>query len=122
MEIRGRAIIANLHDVVIILGFFALFQWEFSLPARACSRCSVFGERVGGDRDRIRKLPQDEEGGVTEIIDNASPGRSRHHHHHGCTRRVTPLDNAKKPRMINTFVQVGDDRGDPNFHSKRIAR
>ena len=26
------AIIANLHDVVIILGFFSLFQWEFSLP------------------------------------------------------------------------------------------
>ncbi|NBX21653.1 MAG: protein translocase subunit SecF, partial [Betaproteobacteria bacterium] len=26
------AIIANLHDVIIILGFFAYFQWEFSLP------------------------------------------------------------------------------------------
>src|SRR5262245_52750184 len=26
------AIIANLHDVVIILGFFAFFQWEFSVP------------------------------------------------------------------------------------------
>src|SRR5271169_5007838 len=29
------AIVANLHDVVIILGFFALFQWEFSLPVLA---------------------------------------------------------------------------------------
>src|SRR3989442_2950551 len=29
------AIIANLHDVVIILGFFSLFQWEFSLPVLA---------------------------------------------------------------------------------------
>ncbi|HMA32342.1 MAG TPA: protein translocase subunit SecF, partial [Casimicrobiaceae bacterium] len=29
------AIAANLHDVVIILGFFALFQWEFSLPVLA---------------------------------------------------------------------------------------
>ena len=29
------AIIANLHDVVIILGFFAFFQWEFSLPVLA---------------------------------------------------------------------------------------
>src|SRR5690606_5257557 len=28
-------IIANLHDVVIILGFFAAFQWEFSLPVLA---------------------------------------------------------------------------------------
>ena len=29
------AIIANLHDVVIILGFFAFFQWEFSLSVLA---------------------------------------------------------------------------------------
>ena len=29
------AILANLHDVVIILGFFAFFQWEFSLPVLA---------------------------------------------------------------------------------------
>ena len=29
------AIIANLHDIVIILGFFAFFQWEFSLPVLA---------------------------------------------------------------------------------------
>ena len=29
------AIIANLHDVVIILGCFAFFQWEFSLPVLA---------------------------------------------------------------------------------------
>ena len=29
------AILANLHDVVIILGFFALFQWDFSLPVLA---------------------------------------------------------------------------------------
>jgi preprotein translocase subunit SecF len=36
------AIIANLHDVVIILGFFAFFQWEFSLTVlAACWRCWV---------------------------------------------------------------------------------
>ncbi|MBA4004423.1 MAG: protein translocase subunit SecF, partial [Delftia sp.] len=29
------AVIANLHDVVIILGFFAFFQWEFSLSVLA---------------------------------------------------------------------------------------
>ena len=29
------AIIANLHDVVIIVGFFSIFQWEFSLPVLA---------------------------------------------------------------------------------------
>jgi preprotein translocase subunit SecF len=34
------AIIANLHDVVIILGFFAFFQWEFSLSVlAACWPC-----------------------------------------------------------------------------------
>jgi preprotein translocase subunit SecF len=35
------AIIANLHDVIIILGFFAYFQWEFSLPG-AWLRCWRF--------------------------------------------------------------------------------
>ncbi len=29
------AIIANLHDVIIIVGIFSLFQWEFSLPVLA---------------------------------------------------------------------------------------
>ena len=29
------AIIANLHDVIIIVGFFSIFQWEFSLPVLA---------------------------------------------------------------------------------------
>jgi len=29
------AIVANLHDVIIILGFFSFFQWEFSLPVLA---------------------------------------------------------------------------------------
>ena len=37
------AIIANLHDVIIILGFFAFFQWEFSLPVLA----AVLGSRCG---------------------------------------------------------------------------
>lgn len=29
------AIIANMHDVILVLGFFSLFQWEFSLPVLA---------------------------------------------------------------------------------------
>ena len=29
------AIVANLHDVIIILGFFAFFQWEFNLTVLA---------------------------------------------------------------------------------------
>src|SRR2546423_1645913 len=50
------AIIANLHDVVIILGFFALFQWEFSLPVLAAV-LAVLGYSVnesGGGVDRGR--------------------------------------------------------------------
>jgi len=59
------AIIANLHDVVIILGCFALFQWEFSLAGagRGAGGARLLGERVGGGvRPRARELPQDEEG------------------------------------------------------------
>ena len=51
------AIIANLHDVVIILGFFALFQWEFSLPVLAAV-LAVLGYSVNESvviADRIRE-------------------------------------------------------------------
>ncbi len=49
--------IANLHDVVIILGFFALFQWEFSLPVLA-GVLAVLGYSVNESvvvMDRIRE-------------------------------------------------------------------
>ena len=39
------AIVANLHDVVIILGFFSFFQWEFSLAVLA-GVLAVFGYSV----------------------------------------------------------------------------
>ena len=44
------AIIANMHDIVIILGCFALFQWEFSLTVLAgiLGGAGLFGERIGG--------------------------------------------------------------------------
>src|SRR5688572_14088303 len=51
------AIIANLHDVVIILGFFALFQWEFSLPVLAAV-LAILGYSVNESVvvfDRIRE-------------------------------------------------------------------
>jgi preprotein translocase subunit SecF len=50
-------IIANLHDVVIILGFFAFFQWEFSLPVLAAI-LAVLGYSVNESVvifDRIRE-------------------------------------------------------------------
>ncbi|MGP1677364.1 MAG: protein translocase subunit SecF [Burkholderiales bacterium] len=68
------AIIANLHDVVIILGFFALFQWEFSLPVLAAvlavlgysvNESVVIADRV---RENFRKMRK---ASVTQIIDNA---------------------------------------------------
>ena len=60
------AIIANLHDVIIILGFFAFFQWEFSLSVLAAV-LAVLGYSVNESvvifdriRETFRALPQDE--------------------------------------------------------------
>ena len=68
------AIIANLHDVVIILGFFAFFQWEFSLPVLAAV-LAVLGYSVNESvivfdrvRENFRKLRK---AGVAEVIDSA---------------------------------------------------
>src|SRR5918992_943893 len=52
------AIIANLHDIVIIMGFFALFQWEFSLPVLAAV-LAVLGYSVNESVvvfDRVREV------------------------------------------------------------------
>ena len=68
------AIIANLHDVVIILGFFSLFQWEFSLPVLAAI-LAVLGYSVNESvvvADRIREnFRKMRRAGITEVIDNA---------------------------------------------------
>jgi len=68
------AIIANLHDVVIIVGFFAAFQWEFSLPVLAAV-LAVLGYSVNESvvvfdrvRENFRKLRR---ASVTEVIDSA---------------------------------------------------
>lgn len=68
------AIIANLHDVVIILGFFAYFQWEFSLSVLAAV-LAVLGYSVNESVvifDRIREnFRKHRKFSVTEVIDNA---------------------------------------------------
>ena len=68
------AIVANLHDVVIILGFFALFQWEFSLPVLAAI-LAVLGYSVNESvviADRIREnFRKMRKATVTHVIDNA---------------------------------------------------
>ena len=68
------AILANLHDVVIILGFFALFQWEFSLPVLAAV-LAILGYSVNESvvvfdriRENFRKMRKAE---VPEVINNA---------------------------------------------------
>jgi len=68
------AIVANLHDIIIILGFFALFQWEFSLPVLAAI-LAVLGYSVNESvviADRIREnFRKMRKATVTHVIDNA---------------------------------------------------
>ncbi|MBL8471919.1 MAG: protein translocase subunit SecF [Rhodocyclaceae bacterium] len=68
------AIIANLHDVVIILGFFACFQWEFSLPVLAAV-LAVLGYSVNESVvvfDRVRETFKKKRGLTTpEVLDHA---------------------------------------------------
>jgi len=68
------AIAANLHDVVIILGFFAFFQWEFSLPVLAAV-LAVLGYSVNESvviADRIREnFRKMRKASVTHVIDSA---------------------------------------------------
>jgi preprotein translocase subunit SecF len=86
------AIIANMHDVVIILGFFAFFRWEFSLTVLAAV-LSVLGYSVNESVvvfDRIREnFRKFKKASVAEIINNAiTATMSRTIITHGCTELV----------------------------------
>lgn len=86
------AIIANLHDVVIILGFFAFFQWEFDLAVLAAV-LAVLGYSVNESVvifDRIREnFRKQRKSTVTEVIDNAITSTiSRTIITHGCTQMM----------------------------------
>lgn len=68
------AIVANMHDIVIILGFFAFFQWEFSLTVLA-GVLAILGYSVNESvvvfdriRENFRKMRK---ASVAEVIDNA---------------------------------------------------
>ena len=84
------AIVANLHDVIIILGFFAYFQWEFSLPVLAAvlavlgysvNESVVIFDRIRENFRRFRKMD------TVEIINNAITSTiSRTIITHGCTQ------------------------------------
>jgi preprotein translocase subunit SecF len=68
------AIIANLHDVIIILGFFAFFQWEFSLSVLAAV-LAVLGYSVNESVvvfDRVRETFKKKRGLTTpQVLDHA---------------------------------------------------
>jgi preprotein translocase subunit SecF len=85
-------IIANLHDVVIILGFFAFFQWEFSLTVLAAI-LAILGYSVNESvvifdriRENFRKMRK---ASVSQVIDNAiTRTMSRTIITHGSTQMV----------------------------------
>ncbi len=86
------AIIANLHDVVIILGFFSIFQWEFSLPVLAAV-LAILGYSVNESvvvMDRVRENFRNRKfrnTPVPQVIDNAiTATMSRTIITHGCTQ------------------------------------
>ena len=85
-------VIANLHDVIIILGFFAFFQWEFSLAVLAAilavlgysvNESVVIFDRVRETFRRFRKLT------TPQVIDHAiTSTTSRTIITHGCTQMM----------------------------------
>jgi preprotein translocase subunit SecF len=85
-------IIANLHDVIIILGFFAFFQWEFSLAVLAAvlavlgysvNESVVIFDRVRETFRKFRKMT------TPEVIDSAITSTiSRTVITHGCTQMM----------------------------------
>ena len=86
------AIVANLHDVIIILGFFAFFQWEFSLSVLAAvlavlgysvNESVVIFDRIREAFRRYRKM------NTRQVIDHAiTSTMSRTIITHGCTQMM----------------------------------
>jgi len=94
------AIIANLHDVVIILGFFAMFQWEFSLPVLAAvlavlgysvNESVVVFDRVRENFRKMRKAP------TPDVIDAAITG----------TISRTIITHGSTQAMVTTMLLFG---------------
>ena len=86
------AIIANMHDVIIILGFFAFFQWQFDLTVLAAllavlgysvNESVVIFDRIREAFRRFRKM------NTQEVIDHAiTSTMSRTIITHGCTQMM----------------------------------
>jgi len=87
------AIVANLHDVVLVVGVFAVFRWEFSLPVLAAvlavlgysvNESVIIFDRVREHFKKFRKMT------TVEVIDSAITATiSRTIITHGCTLAMT---------------------------------
>ena len=96
------AIIANLHDVIIILGFFAFFQWDFSLTVVA-ALLAVLGYSVNESvvvfdriRENFRKMRK---ATVPEVINNAITR----------TMSRTIMTHAMTQTMVFSMLLLGGD-------------
>jgi preprotein translocase subunit SecF len=104
------AIIANLHDIVIILGFFACFQWEFSLSVLAAV-LAVLGYSVNESvvvfdriRETFRKVRKME---VTDVINHAITS----------TISRTIITHGSTQLMVTSMLFFGG----PTLHSFSLA-
>jgi len=104
------AIIANLHDVVIILGFFAFFQWEFNLTVLAAvlavlgysvNESVVVFDRIREAFRRFRKMT------THEVIDHAITG----------TMSRTIITHGSTQAMVLSMLIFGG----PTLHGFAIA-
>ncbi len=105
------AIVANLHDVVIILGFFAFFQWEFSLAVLAAV-LAVLGYSVNESvvvfdriRENFQRIPQDDT--RPKIIDHAITS----------TMSRTIITHASTEAMVLSMLLFGG----PSLHYFALA-
>ena len=108
------AIVANLHDVVLVVGMFAIFRWEFSLPVLAAvlavlgysvNESVIIFDRVREHFKKFRKMT------TVEVIDSAITATiSRTIITHGCTLAMTlAMYFLRRPRAA--LLRAGaDDR------------
>ena len=106
------AIIANLHDVIIILGFFAFFQWEFSLTVLAAV-LAVLGYSVNESVvvfDRVRETFRDRRFGKLETADVMN---------HAITRTIsrTVITHGSTQLMVLSMLIFGG----PTLHYFALA-
>ena len=106
------AIIANLHDVIIILGFFAFFQWEFSLTVLAAV-LAVLGYSVNESVvvfDRVRETFRDRRFGKLDSPDVMN---------HAITRTIsrTIITHGSTQLMVLSMLIFGG----PTLHYFAVA-